>query len=87
MPFRPRRPRRPPRPGTLQDLSPLRILTQILALQAAYYTSALILIVFTSLTAGYHMNLDLLLNWSKLRGDVTEGWMFGLCWMLNSPIA
>lgn len=78
--------RRPPRPGALNDLAPMRIAAQIIQLQFAYYTCAMVLIVFTALAAGRHMGLELLLGWEHLRGDVTEGWMFGLCWMLNSLI-
>lgn len=78
--------RRPPRPGALADVAPLRILTQIVLLQLAYYVSAAILIVFTALVAGRDVSLDLLLSWRSLRGDVTVGWMLGLVWMLNSLI-
>ncbi|KAF2144694.1 uncharacterized protein K452DRAFT_245748 [Aplosporella prunicola CBS 121167] len=81
----PRR-RRPPRPGALADVAPLRIFTQIVLLQLAYYLSAAILILFTALVAGKDVNLDLLLSWRSLRGDVTVGWMLGLIWMLNSLI-
>lgn len=81
----PRR-RRPPRPGALADLSPLRILKQIVLLQISYYAVALILLIFTVLTAGKHMSIDLFLGWESLRGDVTEGWMLGLVWMLSSLI-
>ena len=81
----PRR-RRPPRPGALADLSPIRILTQILALQGCYYGVALILIIFTTIVAGRHPNAGLLLDWHNLRGDVTTGWTLGLCWMLDSLI-
>jgi len=80
------RSRRPPRPGALADLSPLRILTQILLLQASYYVSAAILLSFTALTAGKPISLDLLLSWRTLRGDVTEGWMWALVWMLNGVV-
>lgn len=82
----PPRRRRPPRPGALADLAPLRILKQIILLQISYYATALVLIVFTALAAGKTMSLDLLLGWESLRGDVTEGWMLGLVWMLNSLI-
>ena len=78
--------RRPPRPGALADLAPLRILTQIVALQFSYYSVALILIVFTTFVAGRHPNAGLLLDWHNLRGDVTTGWTLGLCWMLDSLI-
>lgn len=81
----PRR-RRPARPGALADLAPLRILTQILVLQFAFYFSAMILIVFTSLTSGKHPTPGLLFDWQSLRGDVTDGWMLGLCWVLTAPI-
>jgi hypothetical protein len=72
------------RPGTLTDLQPLRILTQIILLQVAFYISATILIVFTALVAGKQVRLDLLLSWRSLRGDTTVGWTFALVWMLNS---
>jgi hypothetical protein len=79
----PRR-RRPPRPGALKDLAPLRILTQILILQAFYYIVGLGLILFTTVVAGRSPNAGLLLDWRNLRGDVTTGWTLGLCWMLDS---
>ncbi|KAK5172713.1 uncharacterized protein LTR77_002833 [Saxophila tyrrhenica] len=78
--------RRPPRPGALADLAPLRIFTQIVALQASYYGVALVLIVFTTFVAGRHPDAGLLLDWRNLRGDVTTGWTLGLCWMLDSLI-
>lgn len=81
----PRR-RRPPRPGALADLSPLRILTQIVVLQVSYYAAAAILILFTALVAGQKPSLDLLLDWHNLRGDVTTGWTLGLCWLLDGLI-
>ena len=81
----PRR-RRPPRPGALADLSPLRILTQIVVLQALYYACASILIVFTALVAGKEIDADLILSWRSLRGDTTVGWTLGLVWLLNSLI-
>jgi len=78
------RKQRPRRPGALTDLQPLRILTQIVILQVAYYVSAAVLIIFTVLVAGKQLSLDLLLSWHSLRGDTTVGWMLGLVWMLNS---
>ncbi|OCK78556.1 hypothetical protein K432DRAFT_331829 [Lepidopterella palustris CBS 459.81] len=81
----PRR-RRPPRPGALADLAPLRILTQILVLQTAYYVCASILIIFTALVMGKEITLDLFLSWRCLRGDTTVGWTLGLDWMLTSLI-
>ncbi|KAF2233680.1 hypothetical protein EV356DRAFT_486310 [Viridothelium virens] len=82
----PPRRRRPPRPGALTDLSPSRILAQILILQVAFYICAAVLIIFTALVAGRTVNLDLVLSWRSLRGDITVGWMLGLCWLLNSLI-
>jgi len=80
------RPHRPRRPGALADLQPLRILTQIVLLQIAYYVGATVLIVFTALVAGKDLKLDLLFSWRTLRGDLTVGWMLGLVWILNSVI-
>lgn len=74
--------RRPPRPGALADLSPMRIATQIVLLQLAYYACAAVLIVFTALVAGKEISLDLLLDWETLRGDTTVGWTLGLVWIL-----
>jgi len=82
----PRR-RRPARPGALADLAPLRILTQILVLQALYYAVAGALILFTTLVAGQQVSLDLLLSWRSVRGDVTTGWTLALCWMMDSLIS
>lgn len=81
--------RRPPRPGALADLSPLRIATQIAVLQCAYYASAGVLLLFTALTAGKPIRGgggELLLQWRGIRGDVAEGWMYGLVWMLNAAV-
>ncbi|KAF2827338.1 hypothetical protein CC86DRAFT_393494 [Ophiobolus disseminans] len=78
--------RRPPRPGALADLSPTRILTQIVLLQLAYYACATVLIVFTAIVAGKEVSTDLLFNWRSLRGDTTVGWTLGLVWVLNSLI-
>lgn len=80
------RKRRPPRPGALSDLAPLRILRKILLLQASYYVSAIVLIVFTVLVAGNRISPDLLLNWRTLRGDTTVGWMLALVWLLNALV-
>lgn len=75
------------RPGALADLQPLRIATQIVVLQVAYYVGAAVLVVFTALVAGKELNLDLLFSWRSLRGDTTVGWMLGLVWLLNSLIS
>jgi hypothetical protein len=79
----PRR-RRPPRPGALSDLPPLKILTQILTLQGAYYGCAVVMILFTTVVSGEQFSLDLVLSWRSVRGDTTVGWMLGLVWLLNS---
>ncbi|KZF21764.1 hypothetical protein L228DRAFT_159483 [Xylona heveae TC161] len=83
----PRRPRRPPRAGALGDLPPLKILSQIVMLQAAYYASAAVMIIFTALVAGKRVHLDLILSWQTIRGDTTVGWTLGLVWMLNSLVS
>lgn len=81
----PRR-RRPARPGALADLAPTRILAQIIILQILYYAVAAALILFTAVVAGRDVSLDLLLSWKTIRGDVTTGYMLGLCWMMDSLI-
>ena len=76
--------RRPARPGALTSLSPLRILTQIVVLQAAFYLIATALILFTTLTAGKQFSLDLVFSWRSVRGDTAVGWTLGLCWGMSS---
>lgn len=76
--------RRPARPGALNSLSPLKILTQIVILQSAFYAIATALILFTVLTAGKSFSLDLVLSWRSLRGDTVVGWTLGLCWGMSS---
>ncbi|KAK2626209.1 hypothetical protein QTJ16_004471 [Diplocarpon rosae] len=79
--------RRPPRPGALTELPPLKILSQILLLQAQYYIAGTLLILFTVLVAGRKFSLDLVFGWTSLRGDTTVGWMLGLVWLLNALIS
>ncbi|GAP92415.2 putative integral membrane protein [Rosellinia necatrix] len=76
----PRR-RRPPRSGAIAELPPLRILSQIAALQGIYYSVAVVLMLFTSLVMGLQFNLDLIFGWASLRGDNTQGWLIGFVWL------
>ncbi|EEH37506.1 hypothetical protein PAAG_07924 [Paracoccidioides lutzii Pb01] len=76
--------RKPPPAGALSDFPPLKIVKKIIALQAAYYACATILILFTALVAGTAFSPDLILSWRSLRGDTTIGWTLGLVWLLNS---
>lgn len=76
----PRR-RRPPRSGAIAELPPLRILSQIAALQGIYYAVALVLMLFTSLVMGLQFSLDLVFGWASLRGDNTQGWLIGFVWL------
>ncbi|KAI3395349.1 hypothetical protein diail_1405 [Diaporthe ilicicola] len=78
--------RRPPRSGALTELPPLRILSQIAALQALYYFAALVLMLFTALVSGRGFSLDLVLGWSAVRGDTTQGWLNGLMWILDGGL-
>jgi len=82
----PPRRRRPPRAGALGELPPLKILSQIAALQALYYLSALVLMFFTTLVAGSKFSADLVLGWSAVRGDTTEGWLMGFIWVLDGGL-
>lgn len=74
--------RRPPA-GSRTELPPLKIIRKILLLQAAYYVSATVLILFTTVVYGAPFSLDLVFGWDSLRGDTTLGWMLGLVWLLN----
>jgi hypothetical protein len=78
--------RRPPRPGALAELPPLKILTQIAALQALYYAAALVLMLFTVLVAGSKFSLDLVFGWDAVRGDTTQGWLMGFIWVLDGGL-
>ena len=66
------------------DLPPLKIIRKIFILQVAYYVSATVLILFTTIVYGTNFSMDSLLNWDLVRGDTTIGWLLGLVWMLNS---
>ncbi|KAK3317875.1 integral membrane protein S linking to the trans Golgi network-domain-containing protein [Cercophora scortea] len=81
----PRR-RRPPRSGALTELPPLKILSQIAALQGLYYLAALVLMGFTVLVAGTHFSADLVFGWGSVRGDTTEGWLMGFVWILDGGL-
>ncbi|PLN80456.1 integral membrane protein S linking to the trans Golgi network-domain-containing protein [Aspergillus taichungensis] len=72
--------------GGRSELPPLKIVRKILLLQLAYYASATVLILFTTLVYGTPFSLDLVLNWDAIRGDTTIGWMLGLVWVLNSGL-
>ncbi|KAJ5551167.1 hypothetical protein N7535_000890 [Penicillium sp. DV-2018c] len=78
--------RRPPA-GSRTELPPLKILRKIFLLQTAYYVSAAVLILFTTVVYGAPFSLDLIFGWDSLRGDTTIGWMLGLVWMLNCFIS
>lgn len=81
----PRR-RRPPRPGALTELPPLKILSQIAALQALYYAGALVLLLFSSLVSGRGFKLELVLGWAAVRGDTTQGWLNAFMWILDGGL-
>lgn len=81
----PRR-RRPPRSGALTELPPLRILSQIAALQVLYYAAALVLMLFSSLVSGRGFKLELVLGWAAVRGDTTQGWLNSFMWVLDGGL-
>jgi hypothetical protein len=78
--------RRPPRSGAISELPPLKILSQILALQALYYITAFALTLFTSLVAGTKFSLDLIFSWRAVRGDTTQGWVWGFLWVVDGGL-
>jgi hypothetical protein len=75
--------RRPPRSGAISELPPLKILSQILALQALYYLSAFVLTLFTSLLVGTQFGPDIVFGWQAVRGDITQGWLWAFVWILD----
>lgn len=81
----PRR-RKPPRAGALTELQPLKIATQIATLQALYYLTAGILMLFTALVAGMGFSLDMVLGWDKVRGDTTQGWLLSCVWLIDGGL-
>ncbi|KAK9380149.1 integral membrane protein S linking to the trans Golgi network-domain-containing protein [Kockiozyma suomiensis] len=77
--------RRAPRPtGRYDSFAPRRIATQIVILQALYYTTAGVLLVFTCLVAGKRFTLGLVFGWRYVRIETAIGWTFCLIWYLNS---
>ncbi|KEZ44065.1 hypothetical protein SAPIO_CDS3809 [Scedosporium apiospermum] len=82
----PPRRRRLRRPGALSELPPLRIVTQIAALQSVYYSAAILLTLFTSLVAGLPFGLDLVFGWEAVRGDTTQGWLMAFVWTLTGGL-
>ncbi|CAI4217824.1 unnamed protein product [Parascedosporium putredinis] len=81
----PRR-RRLRRPGALTELPPLRIVTQIAALQSVYYSAAFLLTLFTSIVAGTKFGFDLIFGWEAVRGDTTQGWLMAFVWVLTGGL-
>ncbi|KAF4830050.1 Protein SYS1 [Colletotrichum tropicale] len=81
----PRR-RKPPRPGALGELPPLRIASQIAALQGLYYAGALVLMLFTALVAGTRFSMELVFGWEAVRGDTTQGWLSAFVWVLDGGL-
>lgn len=78
--------RRPPRSGALTELRPLKILSQIAALQIIYYLAATILILFTTLVSGTKFSLDLIFSWRDVRADATTGWVWGFIWLFDGGL-
>lgn len=81
----PRR-RKPPRAGAIAELPPLRLLSQIVAIQGIFYATALILFLFTGLVAGTGFHLDLVFGWASLRGDTTQGFVYAFVWLCCAAV-
>lgn len=77
----PRRPLR--RPGALTELPPLRIVSQIAALQGVFYAAALTLTLFAALAAGTRFGVEMVFGWEGVRGDTTQGWLLGFLLVLS----
>jgi hypothetical protein len=65
---------------------PLLIISQIIALQALYYTSISIITLFTLLITGTDITLDHLLDYREFRIDTVLGWTIGFAWIANSVV-
>ncbi|KAG6025412.1 hypothetical protein E4U19_003159 [Claviceps sp. Clav32 group G5] len=78
--------RKPPRAGALTEIQPLKIATQIAILQALYYLTAGILMLFTALVTGMSFSLNMLLGWDGVRGDTTRGWLLSFVWLLDGGL-
>ncbi|KAG5930054.1 hypothetical protein E4U42_003215 [Claviceps africana] len=78
--------RKPPRAGALTELQPLRIATQIAMLQALYYVTAGMLMLFTALVTGMGFSLDMILGWRGVRGDTTQGWLLSFVWLMDGGL-
>ncbi|QPG94006.1 hypothetical protein C2857_003998 [Epichloe festucae Fl1] len=81
----PRR-RKPPRAGALTELQPLKIAKQIAILQALYYLTAGVLMLFTALVAGMGFSLDMVFGWDNVRGDTTQGWLLSFVWLIDGGL-
>jgi hypothetical protein len=78
--------RRPPRAGALTELPPLKIAGQIATLQALYYATSLILLLFTALVAGTGFSFNLVFGWEAVRGDTTHGWLMAFVLLLDGGL-
>ena len=74
---------RPYDPSTEQILLPHR---PRLTPRTPQYATALLLILFTTLTLGQSFTISLLLDWRRIRGDTTLGWVIGFCFVLTGFI-
>lgn len=78
--------RRPPRSGAISELPPLKIASQMAALQALYYAGAFGLVLFASLVSGMSFSLDLVFSWQAVRGDTAAGWLAGFLWLVDGAL-
>ncbi|KZZ92434.1 Integral membrane protein SYS1-related protein [Moelleriella libera RCEF 2490] len=78
--------RKPPRAGALSELQPGKIAAQIAILQALYYLTACVLMLFTALVAGMGFSLDMVLGWESVRGDTTNGWLLSFIWLIDGGL-
>jgi hypothetical protein len=75
--------RKPPRAGALTEVPPARIAAQIGVLQLLFYVVAFVLMLFTSLIAGFSFSLDLVFGSGSVRGDTTHGWLLAFVWLFD----
>ncbi|CAK7564292.1 MAG: hypothetical protein SEPTF4163_002181 [Sporothrix epigloea] len=78
--------RRPRRSGALGELPPLKILSQIVLVQAILYVSLTALLFFAERISGRPFSFGLVFGWNGIRGDTTEGLVTAFIFVLAAAL-
>ncbi|RKP12758.1 integral membrane protein S linking to the trans Golgi network-domain-containing protein, partial [Piptocephalis cylindrospora] len=63
---------------------PILLLSQIVCLQAAFYTFNSVAVLCAEAYTNADISLDHILDPTEFRGDTVLGWSLSLCWLLSS---